>query len=125
MKLPPLALVAPSLCPRCDQPAMVLDRLKDQYADEKPAAEKLLSVGESKRDKKLDPVEHAAYTALCLEILKTLPGGFDDHSPYFTRMSDKQLLQFFQRYYFGCALFLFFTRFLFLTLLFLLTEHDA
>ncbi len=24
MKLPPLALVAPSLCPRCDQPAMVV-----------------------------------------------------------------------------------------------------
>ncbi len=30
MKLPPLALVAPSLCPRCDQPAMVLDRYEDQ-----------------------------------------------------------------------------------------------
>jgi hypothetical protein len=26
MKLPPLALVAPSLCPRCDQPAMLVDR---------------------------------------------------------------------------------------------------
>ena len=25
MKLPPLALVAPSLCPRCDQPAMVMN----------------------------------------------------------------------------------------------------
>lgn len=25
MKLPPLALIAPSLCPRCDQPAMVLN----------------------------------------------------------------------------------------------------
>ena len=24
MKLPPLALVAPSLCPRCDQPAMLI-----------------------------------------------------------------------------------------------------
>ena len=30
MKLPPLALVAPSLCPRCDQPAMVVDRYDDQ-----------------------------------------------------------------------------------------------
>ena len=30
MKLPPLALVAPSLCPRCDQPAMVLGQLEDQ-----------------------------------------------------------------------------------------------
>ena len=30
MKLPPAALVAPSLCPRCDQPAMVLAGLDDQ-----------------------------------------------------------------------------------------------
>ena len=30
MKLPPPALLAPSLCPRCDQPAMVLDRSTDE-----------------------------------------------------------------------------------------------
>ena len=29
MKLPPLALVAPSLCPRCDQPAMLVDSGED------------------------------------------------------------------------------------------------
>jgi predicted amidophosphoribosyltransferase len=29
MKLPPLALVAPSLCPRCDQPAMVLNHSEE------------------------------------------------------------------------------------------------
>ena len=29
MKLPPLALVAPSLCPRCDQPAMILNRSEE------------------------------------------------------------------------------------------------
>jgi predicted amidophosphoribosyltransferase len=29
MKLPPLALVAPSLCPRCDQPAMILDHQEE------------------------------------------------------------------------------------------------
>lgn len=29
MKLPPLALIAPSLCPRCDQPAMVLNHASD------------------------------------------------------------------------------------------------
>ena len=29
MKLPPLALIAPSLCPRCDQPAMVLNQTSD------------------------------------------------------------------------------------------------
>ena len=46
-----------------------LDRLTTQYSADKPAAEKLLAVGESKRDAKIGPVEHAAYTALCLEIL--------------------------------------------------------
>jgi len=46
-----------------------LDRLKAEYAADVPAALKLLSVGESQRDGKLDPAEHAAYTALCLEVL--------------------------------------------------------
>jgi hypothetical protein len=46
-----------------------LHRLNKQYAADKPSAIKLLSVGESKRDEKLDPVEHAAYTALCTIIL--------------------------------------------------------
>jgi hypothetical protein len=30
MKLPPPALVAPSLCPRFDHPAMLLDRMEDR-----------------------------------------------------------------------------------------------
>src|SRR5881296_2895981 len=30
MKLPPLALVAPSLCPRCDQPAMVMNHSSEE-----------------------------------------------------------------------------------------------
>jgi hypothetical protein len=30
VKLPPLALVAPSLCPRCDQPAMVMNHNSDE-----------------------------------------------------------------------------------------------
>ncbi len=30
MKLPPPALLAPSLCPRCDQPAMVLDHSTEE-----------------------------------------------------------------------------------------------
>jgi hypothetical protein len=46
-----------------------LTRLRTQYAADKPAAVKLLGVGESKRDEKLDPVEHAAYTGLCSLIL--------------------------------------------------------
>jgi hypothetical protein len=46
-----------------------LNRLKTQYAGDREAALKLLAVGESKRDEKLDPVEHAAYTGVCLAIL--------------------------------------------------------
>jgi hypothetical protein len=46
-----------------------LERMKSQYANDKPAALKLLAVGESKADESLDPVEHAAYAAMCLEIL--------------------------------------------------------
>ena len=46
-----------------------LDRLEMGYQRDKPAAAKLLAIGESKRDEKLDPAEHAAYTAVCLEIL--------------------------------------------------------
>jgi len=30
MKLPPLALIAPSLCPRCDQPAMVMNHSSEE-----------------------------------------------------------------------------------------------
>jgi hypothetical protein len=46
-----------------------LERVKIEYAASKPEALKLLVQGESKRDETLDPCEHAAYTALCLEIL--------------------------------------------------------
>lgn len=45
------------------------ERLKHQYTADRPAALKLLSVGESKRDEKLDPAEHAAYTGVCSAIL--------------------------------------------------------
>jgi hypothetical protein len=46
-----------------------LDRLKKEYTDDKPAALKLLAIGESKRDESLDSTEHAAYTALCTVLL--------------------------------------------------------
>src|SRR5437773_1985476 len=46
-----------------------LQRLKEEYGKDEDATAKLLSVGESKRDETIDPTEHAAYTALCLEIL--------------------------------------------------------
>ena len=46
-----------------------LATLKQQYAADSAAARKLLTVGESKRDEKLDPVEHAAWTGLCSLVL--------------------------------------------------------
>ncbi len=45
-----------------------LDRLRQDYADA-DAAKKLLAVGESKRNEKLNPTEHAAWTALGLLVL--------------------------------------------------------
>ena len=41
-----------------------LATLKQQYAADPPAALKLLTLGESKRNETLDPVEHAAWTGL-------------------------------------------------------------
>jgi hypothetical protein len=46
-----------------------LDKFRKQYAADKSAAEKLLKAGESPRDEKLDPVEHASYAALCSLVL--------------------------------------------------------
>lgn len=46
-----------------------LGTLRAQFAREPDSAKKLLSIGEEKRDEKLDPIEHAAYTALCNLIL--------------------------------------------------------
>jgi hypothetical protein len=46
-----------------------LAKFQKQYAADKTAAEQLLKAGESPRDTKLDPVEHAAYAALCSLVL--------------------------------------------------------
>jgi mono/diheme cytochrome c family protein len=42
-----------------------LDRQRRLFATDRPAAERLLRVGESRRDDRLDVVEHAALTAIC------------------------------------------------------------
>jgi hypothetical protein len=58
--------------PTRDERTLLLQRLeylKTQFSEEKDAAQKLLSVGESKRDEKLDANEHAAWTALCQLVL--------------------------------------------------------
>jgi len=46
-----------------------LDRLRKHYTADRDAALQLLKTGESSRDEKLDPIEHASYTALCTLIL--------------------------------------------------------
>ena len=46
-----------------------LAQLRKQYQADVPAAEKLLQIGESPRDKSLNSSEHAAYMTLCLLIL--------------------------------------------------------
>ncbi|MEQ1861920.1 MAG: PSD1 and planctomycete cytochrome C domain-containing protein [Chthoniobacteraceae bacterium] len=46
-----------------------LDALKAQFHANTDGAQKLLSVGESKRDESLAPAEHAAWTALCQLVL--------------------------------------------------------
>ncbi|MBL8795304.1 MAG: PSD1 domain-containing protein [Planctomycetia bacterium] len=46
-----------------------LKRLRSQYTADPAAAKKLLAVGESKRNDKLDVTEHAAFTGLCNLIL--------------------------------------------------------
>jgi mono/diheme cytochrome c family protein len=46
-----------------------LNQLQDKYAKNAEDAKKLLAIGASKRNDKLDAVEHAAYTALCNLLL--------------------------------------------------------
>ena len=46
-----------------------LDALRQQFTTDKEAAQKLLTVGESKRNEKLDATEHAAWTGLCQLVL--------------------------------------------------------
>lgn len=46
-----------------------LENLRGGFAKNPDAAKKLLAIGESKRDDKIDPIEHASWTALCNMIL--------------------------------------------------------
>ncbi len=46
-----------------------LQKLRATYAKDKAAANALLTIGDSKRDEKLNPTDHAAYTVLCNMIL--------------------------------------------------------
>jgi hypothetical protein len=59
--------------PPSDEEAEVLlaefNKQRDSFAKEPDAATALLTVGESPRDEKLDPVAHAAWTNVALVIL--------------------------------------------------------
>ncbi len=46
-----------------------VNRLTEEFGEHPAEAQKLLAVGESKRGEHLDPIEHAAWTAVCLAIL--------------------------------------------------------
>ena len=46
-----------------------LEKQRKLFAGDEAAAKKLLAVGDSKRDEKLNPIEHAAMTAVCTMIL--------------------------------------------------------
>jgi hypothetical protein len=46
-----------------------LAQLRMQYTADRPAAQKLLQIGESPRDTHIDEVDHAAWTGLCLLLL--------------------------------------------------------
>lgn len=64
-----LAMARPA---KSDERMLLLQRLeylKTQFSEDKDAAQKLLAVGESKREEKLDANEHAAWTALCQLVL--------------------------------------------------------
>jgi hypothetical protein len=45
------------------------DRVRAEFGSDPAAAARLLAVGESPRDPQLDPLEHAAWTAVCSVIL--------------------------------------------------------
>ncbi len=46
-----------------------MKQLREKYAADAEGAKKLLSIGASKRDEKLDLIEHATYTAVCNLLL--------------------------------------------------------
>lgn len=46
-----------------------LQRSRRQFSSTAEAANQLISAGESPRDESLDPIEHAAWTSLCLAVL--------------------------------------------------------
>ena len=48
-----------------------LDRAREDFKQDRAAAEALLAVGESSRDNAIDPIEHAALATVCLTILNS------------------------------------------------------
>lgn len=64
--------LATSRAPKVDEIRMLggtLEKLRAKFASDEEAAKRLLFVGESPRDTKLDACEHAAWMSLCLMVL--------------------------------------------------------
>jgi len=64
--------LATSRRPNREERELLIERLailRGQYAADRDAALALVAVGEAPRDERLDPIEHAAYTALALLVL--------------------------------------------------------
>jgi hypothetical protein len=64
--------LATSRQPSSDEAAILAESFQvhlTKYQADKPAAEKLIAIGESKRNESLDPAELAAYTLVCNLIL--------------------------------------------------------
>ena len=64
--------LATARAPKPNERAVLLksiQKLRVTYANDPAAAKALLTIGDSKRDEKLNPTDHAAYTVLCNMIL--------------------------------------------------------
>jgi hypothetical protein len=64
--------LATTRAPKPNERAVLLksiQKLRATYANDPAAAKALLTIGDSKRDEKLNPTDHAAYTVLCNMIL--------------------------------------------------------
>ena len=66
--IPPRGGPAAAAAPKSRCCSKSIERVRKEFAADPAAARKFLAIGESKRNDKLDVVEHAGYAALCSTI---------------------------------------------------------
>jgi hypothetical protein len=64
-----LVLARKASAPELELFRAALERMAGEFGEDLAAAESFLNLGESERNKQLDPVTHAAYAGVCLAIL--------------------------------------------------------